>query len=171
MRRCWRHCPSRRLHNAVRLVTQIGTLFIFHHFPAQQGPKDAGVSTRITRFVTDGCSLRNKPHAGWQPQPVMPIHKQVLRITGQPVLGAGDGESFPETGSIRARPPGFMAAHVDPSEVSANQRTLSPPKPSLLVQVLVRPEPSMRANPKLVPTQRDPFLSRLIFQTMSEGKP
>src|SRR5204863_1574495 len=78
---------------------------------------------------------------------------------------------FPETGSIRAKPPGFIAAHIEPSEVSANQRTLSPPKPSFLVHVRICPEPSMRVSPKAVPTQSAPFLSRLMFQTMSDGRP
>src|SRR5580704_13402338 len=77
----------------------------------------------------------------------------------------------PDTGSIRARPPGFVAAHSEPSELSPSQRTFSPPKPSLLVQVRIRPVLSNRTIPKLVPAHKSPFRSRRTFQTMSEGKP
>jgi hypothetical protein len=61
---------------------------------------------------------------------------------------------FPVAGSIRATLPGFTTAHTAPSEVSPSQRTLSPPKPSFLVQVRGVPRPSSRAKPIEVPTQR-----------------
>src|ERR1035438_3252202 len=72
---------------------------------------------------------------------------------------------------MRAKPPGLVAAQMDPSEVSASQRTLSPPSPSCLVQLLVTLEPSRRTNPRPVPTQRAPFLSRRMLQIKSDGRP
>src|ERR1700722_16404499 len=72
---------------------------------------------------------------------------------------------------MRANPPGLVAAQMEPSEVSASQRTLSPPSPSLLVQRLDTREPSRRTNPRLVPTQSAPARFLRILQIKSDGKP
>src|SRR5262249_5682328 len=138
-RRCSRHCPSRQLHKAVRLVTQMVPCLSSIIFQAKR-PKDSGVSTRFTRFDTEGAVFTNRPHMVGSHSRSRPSTKTSSGSHGNPSLGP-DGLIFPETGLIRTRPPGFVAAQIEPSEVSANQRTLSLPKPSFLVQVLMRPTP------------------------------
>src|SRR5215469_7762832 len=169
VRRCSCHWPSLRLHKASPLLTQIVPRESSRTFHALR-PNAAGVSTRATRSERQGCSFRNKPH-------VVGSHKRPCRSTNRssgsqasPSLGLVR-RTLPEAGSILANPPGLAAAHMEPSELSASQRTLSPPKPSFLFQFLIRPELSMRATPKLVPTHKAPFRSRLMFQTISEGSP
>ena len=78
---------------------------------------------------------------------------------------------FQPAGSMRMSPPGLAIAQMAPSEVSPNQRTLSPLKPSFRVQVRGRACPSRRANPRDVPTHSAPLRSRRMLQIRSDGSP
>src|SRR5579863_6494365 len=133
-------------------------------------PNEFGVSTRITRFEVEGRSLRNKPHPVGNHNLSRRSTNKSSGSQGRPSL-APMRRIFPDTLSILAKPPGFIAAHIEPSELSASQRTLSAPRPSPLDHLRIRPEPSRRTSPKLVPTHKAPFRSRRMFHTMSEGKP
>src|SRR5215469_397770 len=72
---------------------------------------------------------------------------------------------------MRDNQPGLVIDQIAPSAVSPNQRTSSPPIPSLLVHVRMGRPPCMRVSPALAPTHNAPRLSRRMFQTRLEARP
>jgi hypothetical protein len=90
------------------------------------------------------------------PQPVQVIDKTAVRSPARKPVRRPNRRILPVAGSMRATLPGFMTAHTAPSEVSPSHRTLSPPKPSFLVQVRGGP-----ARPGVPDPARSPPRARL----------
>src|ERR1035438_874904 len=123
---------------------------------------------RLKRSETVGRKLRKTPQEvasqrrsrrSTKPRFIVP-HARSARPTGW---------ILPVAGSRRAKPPGLVTAQMEPSEVSPSHRTLSPPRPSCLVQAFGGACPldldaDRRAKPAEVPTQRAPFRSRRMLQ-------
>ena len=147
-----------------------GSLRIFQHFPCALAQGFRRLNPDEAAGTVHGCLLRNTPHlVGTHSWPCRSTNTSSGSQRSPSVLPTA--RTFPSAGSIRANPPGFRAAQMAPSEVSASQRTLSPPSPSFLVQVLACPARSKRVSPKLVPTQSIPSRARRILQIRSDGRP